>query len=177
MKLNRILNKLAFEDKNYSSNENKEFNVELVFVGPKSKNQNRKHGAYILPHNLQTINTDLLDNPEYYDRCVVYDLTHDQAGHTVLQKLKSTFKKFEVTHAELTINYTVNHTHEAQDATHGGEKLTNVPPHIVDDIDAEVNDVHLLLYNEKGARIKELKVPAHYAYDLFDIYEEQILND
>ena len=73
--------------------EDLEYIVELAFVCPKSQDQSRKFGAYLLPHDLQTVNMQLLDNPEYYDRCVIYDIGHDQKGHALLQDLKPTFKK------------------------------------------------------------------------------------
>ena len=167
-----------------TTSETLDFNAELAFVCPKSKGQSRKWGrsGYLLPHDLQTANIQLLDNPEYYDRCVVYDLDAARDDgmtdprHPTLQDLKPSFKKFEVTHAELIINYTVHYTHEMQPATYGGEKLVNISPHEVDGVDAEVNDAYLFLYNEKGTRIKELKISGHYAYNLFNVYEEELLN-
>ena len=85
--------------------EDLEYIVELAFVCPKSQDQSRKFGAYLLPHSLQTVNMQLLDNPEYYDRCVIYDISHDQKGHAILQDLKPTFKKVGSDHAELVIVY------------------------------------------------------------------------
>ena len=87
------------------TSEDLEFIVELAFVCPKSQDQSRKFGAYLLPHSLQTVNMQLLDNPEYYDRCVIYDISHDQKGHAILQDLKPTFKKVGSDHAELVIVY------------------------------------------------------------------------
>jgi hypothetical protein len=157
--------------------EDLEYIVELAFVCPKSQDQSRKFGAYLLPHDLQTVNMQLLDNPEYYDRCVIYDIGHDQKGHALLQDLKPTFKKVGSDHAELVFVYDKLWHDEEHWQRWKGDIDYHAPKIRETGEDVDFKHAYLLLYNrEDGKRISKLKIPSHHAYNLFNVYENKILD-
>jgi len=145
--------------------------IELAFVGPKSQNQSRSFGGYYqLPHNLQTINAGLLDNPEYYERCVVFDLTNDKVASKLLQTLKPVFKKYGVDHAELVLEYNEEGGTETIKPTYGGAVVRGA-----DKIEQawgwrEVNNGYLLFYDD-GIMVKKLPLSKNFAYVVFQDVE------
>ena len=142
--------------------------IELAFVGPKSQNQSRSFGGhYQLPHNLQTINSELLDNPEYYERCVVFDLTNDKAASKLLQTLKPYSKKYGVDHAELVLEYDEEGGTETIKPTYGGSVVPNAAKIEQAWGYSDVNNGYLLFYDKDGKMVKKLPLSKDYAYAAF----------
>ena len=142
--------------------------IELAFVGPKSSKGRRKFGEYLLPHNLATIDFDLIDNLEYLDRCVVYNLS---AGgvHPLLQELRQTFIKYRADHGELIINYNWLYIEEEHATYFAGEVINNIPKKNVSDIIFDFSDAKLILYFD-GKKGVELHVHKHLGYELFEVF-------
>ena len=138
--------KLRIIAENTSSGVNEHI-IELAFVGPKSQDQNRSFGQYQLPHSLQTINTGLLDNPEYYERCVVFDMTNDKTASELLQTLKPVFKKYGVDHAELILVYDEEGGTETIKPTYGGATIPNATKIEQEWGYSDINHGYLLLYD------------------------------
>tara|TARA_R110000868_G_scaffold150227_5_gene373262 strand:+ start:8864 stop:9361 length:498 start_codon:yes stop_codon:yes gene_type:complete len=144
-----------------------EYIIELAFVGPKSQNQSRSFGHYQLPHNLQTINSELLDNPEYYERCVVFDLTNDKTASKLLQTLKPYFKKYGVDHAELVLVYDEEGGTETIKPSYGGATIPNATKIEQEWGYSDINHGYLLLYDKDGKTVKKLPLSKDYAYAAF----------
>lgn len=144
-----------------------EYIIELAFVGPKSQSQSRSFGGhYQLPHNLQTINSELLDNPEYYERCVVFDLTNDKVASKLLQTLKPYFKKYGVDHAELVLEYDEEGGTETITPTYGGSVIPNAAKIEQAWGYSDVNNGYLLFY-DNGTMVKKLPLSKDFAYAAF----------
>jgi len=133
---------------------------ELAFVGPKSPKSSRKLGAYLLPHNLATINWELIDNLEYFERCVVYDLTHDQIAIPEIQLLKNEFVKQRVDSAELIIEYKIDFIDEIQNPHWKGSVVPGVK-HSVSSRQSNYYNSYLLINGKK------LRIPSEYGYAIF----------
>lgn len=143
----------------------KEYIVELGLVGPKSRGRSRKYGAYLLPHNLMDINWDLINNPEYFDRAVIYDLTHDQIAARSIQRLKDVFVSEKEDHAELVIYVDYTYANETHYAYWGGERIPNIQGRDYTDEIIDLDSIVLLIGN------KELKLPEPYATEVFSDLE------
>jgi hypothetical protein len=143
-----------------------EFILELLFVGPKSKGSSKipwsDYGYY-------SINTELLENPEYFDRAKVLVLTdlldsrkksgldaQTKAIHPLLQRLKNLFKQQtynNITHAELIFEYEWTYDNSIEPVRYGGEKVANVAPVQHDEFDMEATGAYLLFYNPDGSPV------------------------
>jgi hypothetical protein len=154
---------------------NQEFIVELAFIGPKHKGGSRKFGAYLLPHNYQSVNFDLIDNPEYYDRCAVYDITND-FKNPILQSMKTIFKKNRCDHAELVISYNDLSTEEQHQQKWKGDIVPNAPKISEFIEEYELEDAYLILYRLQtdSSNSTSLKIAKDYAYKLFEAYKSNI---
>lgn len=163
--------KLRLINESYS----KECIIELAFVGPKSQGQTRLFGDYQLPHNLQTINIGLLDNIEYYERCVVFDVTHDIVASELLQRLKPMFKKFGSDHGELVLIYDESGGIETITPTWQGSKIQNASKIEQTWGNRDVDGGYLLLY-KNGDMIKRIPLSKGFAYAVFQEVDEKDLD-
>ena len=133
-----------------------EIYIELAFVGPRSSGKDRRFGAYQLPHRFQTVNVDLLDNIEYYERAVVYDISNDKVAEEPLQMLKPMFKKYGRDYGEVVLAYNWEpEVVEKHRQMYQGEVLHGLP-----DIEelaggvAEIEHGYVLLYKDNEEPIK-----------------------
>lgn len=135
--------------------------LELALVGPKSRGSSRRFGAYVLPHSLAMLNWDLIDNPEYLDRCVVYDITNDQVAPQILQELQQVFLSEKADFAELAIKYDDRSSHEEHKSYYGGEVVPNAPTHNEFLHEIDFNSAYLIINN------RTMKIPDNYGYKVF----------
>jgi len=160
------------EDKHGSGTS--EYYVELGLFGPKSQGQTRKFGGFLLPHNLQTLNRKLLGNPEYYDRCVVYDMTNDERPE-VLNHMKDVFIKAQAEHGELVIPYRWYWWDELHSPHWKGSIVVNADKYHEFGSEIEfTKGAYLILYKADGQKLKEIPIAQHYGQELFNFYEPRI---
>ena len=117
-----------------SETENNNYNqyyFEIMLAGPPNKGSSRKVWAYQLPHKLASINWSLIDNPEYRERCIVYDMTNDQRAVKAVNDILPWLIERKIEHAEIEIRYRYDVIHDAQYSYYGGSKAENGPKHYV----------------------------------------------
>ena len=143
--------------------------IGLAFVGPKVKGQDRKFGEYKLPHRLNTVDFGLLDNAEYYERTMIYDMNDDKIAEEPLQRLKPMFKKYGCEHGEVVLVYNWEpEVIEKHKQMYGGEVLNGAPD--IEEVAggvAEIERGYLILYKD-DAKLLEIPFSHDFAYAVFD---------
>lgn len=143
--------------------------IGLAFVGPKVKGQDRKFGAYKLPHRLNTVDFGLLDNAEYYEHTMIYDMNDDKIAEEPLQRLKPMFKKYGCEHGEVVLVYNYEpEVIEKHKQMYGGEVLNGAPD--IEEVAggvAEIERGYLILYKD-DAKLLEIPFSHDFAYAVLD---------